>query len=73
MDIIYTEITLLRYYYSETDLFETLEVEHALEEDIDLRFEYKMLVESIQEIPTSKFGPSLSAINNILSYSRQVV
>lgn len=72
MDIVYTENTLLRYYYSETDLFETLEVEHALEEDIDLRFEYKMLADSLNQLPAYKTRPSLVAINNILNYSKQV-
>ena len=70
MDRIYTELKLLRYYYSETDLFETLEIEHSLEEDIDLRFEYKMLVETLNELPKAKYTPSQSSINNILAYSK---
>lgn len=72
MDIVYTEINLLRYYYSETDLFETLEIENSLDEDIDLRFEYKMLVETLKELPSAKLTPSKLAINNILNYSKAV-
>lgn len=70
MDIIYTELQLLRYYYSETDLFETLEIEHSLEEDIDFRFEYKMLVETLNELPKAGYTPSQSSVNNILAYSK---
>lgn len=72
MDIVYTELNLLRYYYSECDLFETLEIEHALDEDVDLRFEYKMLKASLDGLSQPLFSPSKKTIDNILNYSKTV-
>jgi hypothetical protein len=72
MDKIYTEFKLLRYYYCETDLFETLEIEHALEEDIDLKYEYKAISESLNQLNDISYSPSQSSIQNILDYSKTV-
>ena len=71
MDKSYTELSLLRYYYHETDLFETLEIEHAMDEDIDLRFEFKMMKSLLDELPsTTIMSPSSQSIDRILAYSK---
>jgi hypothetical protein len=70
MDKIYTDFNLLRYYYCETDLFDTLEIEHAFEEDIDFKFEYQILKQSLDLLAVPKMSPSQNTINNILSYSK---
>ena len=70
MDKIYTDFNLLRYYYCETDLFETLEIEHAFDEDIDLKFEYHIMKQTLDQLSVSKFSPSKKSIDNILNYSK---
>ena len=70
MGRIYTEETLIRYYYSETDLFETLEIEHALEEDIDLRFEFGMVKDTLGLLNTPLYSPSQKTISTIMAYAK---
>ena len=72
MDKIYTETLLIRYYYRETDLFETLELEHAMDEDIDLRSEYKVLKKTLDAMKISKFSPSQKSVNKILLHSKKM-
>ncbi len=70
MDRIYTELNLLRYHYAETDLFETLEIEHALEEDRSLKNSYREMIETLKLLPPKRLSPSQKSLNRILDYSR---
>ena len=65
----YTPNMLVKYIYSETDLFETLEIENAIENDIQLKESYMTLKNGYNELPKVQFAPSQAAIDNILFFS----
>ena len=65
----YTPNMLVKYIYSETDLFETLEIENAIDNDIQLKESYLHLKNGYNELPKVQFAPSQSAIDNILFFS----
>ena len=66
----YTPNMLVKYIYSETDLFETLEIENAIENDDKLKESYLTLNNGYKKLPKAQFSPSKSAIDNILLFSR---
>ncbi len=66
----YTPNMLVKYIYSETDLFETLEIENAIENDQLLKESYLTLKNGYNQLPKAKFSPSQAAIDNILLYSK---
>lgn len=68
----YSESLLIRYLYNEADLFEKLEVEHALETDSDTMKLFKKLKEGISQLPKAKFFPSQASIDKILFASRNI-
>lgn len=70
MDQIYTELKLIQFIYGESDLFETLEIEFALEEDYFLRERYYELLEETEILNAACLKPSDFSIQNILAYSR---
>ena len=70
MERLYTENVLIRYIYKESDFFERLEVEHAIEYEEDIRNIYIELCEVFDELPKLEFTPSENIIENILSFSR---
>jgi hypothetical protein len=70
MNILYTDETLIQYYYGECELTETFEIEHVLENDVNHNNHYASIYNQIQEIKKSKKGPSVSALDKILAYSR---
>ena len=65
----YTPHMLVKYIYSETDLFETLEIENAIENDQMLKESYLTLKNGFTQLPKAQFSPSQSAIDNILFFS----
>lgn len=67
----YTPNMLVKYIYSETDLFETLEIENAIENDVQLKESYMTLKNGYNELPKVQFLPSQASIDNILLYSSQ--
>jgi len=69
---IYMENALIRYLYKESDLFERLEIEYALENDEKLRYMFLQLKKAKQNLSNSLFLPSAGVIQNILNYSRQM-
>lgn len=71
MTQIYTEQNLLLYYYRETDLFDTLEIEDALENDDHLLEMYLELKFTLDDLSTLVLSPSKNSIQNILNYSKQ--
>ncbi len=60
---------LLKYLYKETDLFETLEVEYAIEDNNAIKKEFKKLKKMHSLLSTLDFAPSDDTITKILSYS----
>ena len=65
----YTEKKLIQLIYGECDIFERLEMEHSLENNLCLRENYDELYEAYSSLPKVKFSPSNAVIKNILSYS----
>jgi hypothetical protein len=70
MEKLYTENALIRYIYKESDLFERLEVEHAIEFEKDINRLYLELCELFNILPKFQFGPSQNSIEKILSFSK---
>ena len=64
----YTEKKLIQLIYGELDIFDRLEMEHSLENDLCLRENYDELNKAYQSLPKVKFSPPTSTINKILSY-----
>ena len=67
MDKLYSENALIRYIYKESDLFEHLEVEHALEYDQSIGELYLELCQLFEELPQVHFKPSQKSINCIMN------
>ena len=66
----YTPNMLVKYIYSETDIFETLEIENAIENDQMLKESYLTLKNGYRELPKAQFSPAQSSIDNILLFSK---
>ena len=64
----YTELNLIQLIYSECDIFERLEMEHSLENDLCLRENYDELYKAYKSLPKVKFSPFNSTLDNILKY-----
>jgi len=64
----YTENKLIQLIYGECDIFDRLEMEHSLENDLCLRENYDELYKAYQSLPKLKFSPLTSTLNKILSY-----
>lgn len=64
----YTEKNLLKLIYGECDIFERLELENSLKDDLCLRENYDELNKAYRSLPKVKFSPDSSVINNIISY-----
>jgi len=64
----YTENKLIQFIYGEFDIFDRLEMEHSLENDLCLRENYDELYKTYKSLPKVKFSPLTSSINNILNY-----
>ena len=64
----YTEEKLIQLIYGECDIFERLEIEDALQNDLCLKGNYDEIYKSYHEMPKVKFSPKRSTINNILMY-----
>lgn len=71
MTKIYTELTLLKYLYNESDFFETLEVEFALQDSKVVREAYKELKSKVGLLHTVSLTPSQKCISNVLDYSKR--
>ena len=64
----YTKEKLIQLIYGECDIFERLEIEDSLQNDLCLRENYDELYKSYHTLPKVKFAPNTSTINNILMY-----
>lgn len=61
---------LLKYLYSETDVYKSIEIEEALEKSSELRQEFALLSNGKSAFPVFLKKAPLDAMNNILAYSR---
>jgi len=66
----YTEETLVKFIYGECDLFERLEMENALEENLCLRENFDELFKSYKTLPKVKFAPQKATIDSILKHGK---
>ncbi len=65
----YTTNLVLKYLYRETSLTQTLEIEHSIENDKDVRDVYLRLKAGYKKLPKVLFYPKDETVSNILSYS----
>lgn len=71
MEQSFTQNDLIKYIYKETSLTETLEIGAALEEDYNLKEEFKSLMAGYIKLPKATFAPTSITLQNILKYSSQ--
>ncbi|MDF1694944.1 MAG: hypothetical protein P1U56_03895 [Saprospiraceae bacterium] len=64
----YTEKKLIQLIYGECDIFDRLEMEYSLENNLCLKENYDELYKAYKALPKVKFSPKNSTINNIISY-----
>lgn len=69
MEEIYTENALVRYLYKESDLFERLEIEDALENDQQFFQLFIRLKKAKNNLSHLALIPSVPSLQNILNYS----
>lgn len=65
----YFSLKFINLLYAEVDIFERLELEHALLEDDHLMTEYKSLMSSKDSLPKVLFSPSNDSVQKILAYA----
>lgn len=65
----YTVNKLINLIYGECDLFEQLELEHAIEHDAALSEQYRTLMAAYKSLHKVTFSPRSSTIAKILSYA----
>lgn len=70
MDKLYTDLTLIKYLYKETNPRETLEIEHCLATSQAIRRQYKALRSAKKVISKNKPSVSLKTVASVLEYSR---
>jgi hypothetical protein len=70
MDILYTDETLIQFYYGECDVPETFEIAHVLENDIDHNHHYSNIYNEIQQMKKDNKSPSHAVLDKILMHSR---
>jgi len=66
----YTEKNLIQLIYGECDIFERLEIEDSLKNDLCLKDNYDELYRAYHKLPKVKFAPKTSTINKILFHSK---
>lgn len=66
----YTEEKLIQLIYGECDIFERLEIEDSLLDDLCLRENYDELYKTYHKLPKVKFSPKSSTIANILHFGK---
>ncbi len=69
MEQTYTDFTLIRFIYKETDLAERFEVEDAIENDKSIRTAFMRLYKAYKSLPKVLFKPSQKSIENVVLFS----
>jgi len=66
----YTEEKLIQLIYGECDIFERLEIEDSLQNDLCLKENFDELFKTIYKLPKVQFSPKASTLDNILKYGK---
>ena len=69
MDKTFTLETLIRYAYNETDLLENVEVQRAIDTNVDVAEVYDDFVSLMQQLDDLYAEPSEGAVKNIIDYA----
>ena len=69
MEQIYTDNQIINLIYGESDLFERLEAEWAMEENDALAIRHEQWSQTKSSLDNLVFKPSFKCTNNILAYS----
>ena len=69
MEQTYTDLTLIRLIYRETEIAERFEIEDAIENNTNLRNAFQRLYFAYKSLPKVLFRPSKLVMNNILNFS----
>ena len=72
MEQTYTQTNLIKYLYSESDIFEMFEIEDALNQDDNLRDEWNVLLTIHSSLNEALIAPPPNCCLGILAYSRLV-
>lgn len=67
----YTEEKLIEFVCGDCDIFDQLEIEHAIEENIFLKEDVNEIKNSLNILPKIKFSPKTSTLASILSFSKK--
>lgn len=67
----YTEEDLIRFIYQEVEICEHFEIDYAVQNDQNLKEEYKALKETADMLPKFNYSPSDQSVMNILNYNKQ--
>lgn len=66
----YTSEKLIQLIYGECDIFDRLEMEYSIQNDLGLRREYEDIKSSFNALPKVKFSPKNGVMRNILNFSK---
>ncbi len=70
MEQIYTDFSMIRYIYGESDIPERFEMEYALENDPKLFKSFSAWFRAYKSLPKVLFRPSAKVRDNVLCFSR---
>ena len=70
MDETYTEETLIKYIYAETDIAERFEIEDAIENNSQLNKAFLKLYYAYKYLPKVLFRPSERVVSKLLLFSQ---
>jgi hypothetical protein len=70
MDQTYTEESLIKYIYAETDIAERFEIENAIENNSQLNKAFLRLYYAYRSLPKVLFRPSERVVRNLLLFSQ---
>lgn len=67
----YTEEDLIRFIYQEVEICEHFEIDYAVENNPNLKEDYKALKETADMLPKFDLSPSDQSVMNILNYNKK--
>lgn len=70
MKKIYTEEKLISFFYHETELLESFEIEDAIETNMNCNQSYTRLSNELLDLRRITLQPKQKSLNNILAYSK---
>ncbi len=70
MEQIYTDFSMIRYMYGESDIPERFEMEYALENDPKFLKSFSRWLRAYRSLPKVLFRPSAKVCDNVLYFSR---